>query len=80
MLLYTEKKDISVKLWIKLCDKVKLTNYFFCSSAIRQAIAKSLVAYYQKCEYNAYADHCFIWYGIPKTAAYKPSSYRPIYL
>ena len=42
-----------------MCGKVKLTHYFFCSSAIRQAIAKSLVAYYQKCEYNAYADALF---------------------
>ena len=36
----------------KIVWRVKLTNSFFCSLAIRQAIAKSLVAYYQKCEYT----------------------------
>ena len=53
MLLHPETKDINFKLWVTLCGKVKLTNYFFFPLAIRQAIAKSLVAYYQKCEYPA---------------------------
>ena len=53
MLLHPETKDINFKLSVTWCGKVKLTNYFFFSLAIRQAIAKSLVAYYQKCEYTA---------------------------